>query len=97
MAITMNSFVPEERGAGGAGGGPGGPGGGAGNSSGGPSTGHAATVAHGMNTDYNHATDSAMTAMHESMPATHPVSGTALPKGTGAGTGTIRKGGRGGK
>lgn len=30
-------------------------------------------------------------------PATHSVTGTALPSGTGAGKGTIRRGGRGGK
>jgi hypothetical protein len=52
---------------------------------------------HGDAADYNHATDSAMSAMHESMPANHPVTGTALPKGTGAGQGTVRKGGRSGR
>lgn len=64
---------------------------------GGPSSGSAATVAGGMDQGYNHATDAAMTAMHETMPATHPVSHTPMPKGTGAGMGMVRKGGRAGK
>ena len=85
MAITFESFVPEERKGGGGGGG----------------AAAAASNGHGpgqnMGADMNHATDAAMTPMHEAIPNTHPVSGTALPKGTGAGTGTIRKGGRGGK
>jgi len=63
--------------------------------------GGAAAAAHGpgapMDSLYNHATDAAMTAMSESTPANHPVTGTPLPKGTGAGTGAVRKGGRGGK
>ena len=83
MALTTASFVPEKR--------KGGGGSGGGNSGGGP---NAAAM---MGDGYNHATDAAMTAMHESMPANHPVTGTALPRGTGAGMGTVHKGGRGGK
>jgi len=89
MALTHASFVPEERKGGGGGGGAAG---------GGPSTGTAATPGHGMDTGYNHATNAAQSAgPAESQPATHPVSGTAIPKGTGAGQGTVRRGGRGGK
>lgn len=94
MAITPASFVPERRGAGGTGGGPAGGSNGGGN---GPSVGHAATVHGGVDTSYNHGTDSAASPAHESTPANHPVTGTALPKGTGAGMGTIHRGGRGGK
>ncbi len=36
-------------------------------------------------------------ASYERAPTNHPVSGTSNPYGTGAGQGTIRKGGRGGK
>lgn len=86
MALTHASFVPEERKGGGGGGGGG---------ASGAAPGHSA--GNGMDAGYNHATDAAMTPMHETMPATHPVSGTALPKGTGSGMGTVRKGGRGGK
>jgi hypothetical protein len=88
MALTHASFVPEERKGGGGGGGGGG--------ASGAAAGHSA--GQGMDAGYNHATDAAQsTGPAESQPATHPVSGTPLPKGTGAGTGTIRKGGRGGK
>jgi len=81
MAITAASFVPESRDAGGV-----------------PHSGSAAATAsptHGES--YNNATDSATSAAHESTPATHPITGTPLPKGTGAGKGTIRRGGRGGR
>ncbi|HEY6012742.1 MAG TPA: hypothetical protein VIU37_02000, partial [Candidatus Limnocylindrales bacterium] len=65
---------------------------------GGPSAGAAATTGHGMDSGYNHATDAAQsTGPAEAQPATHPVSGTAIPSTTGAGQGTVRKGGRGGK
>lgn len=87
MAITAASFVPERRGAGG----PASP---AGAPHGNSAAAHGSPV-HGEG--YNHATDSAQAAAHESQPANHPVTGTPLPKGTGAGAGTIRRGGRGGK
>lgn len=93
MAITPASFVPEKRGAGGGGGGPGGANGGGP----GPSVGHAATVHGGVDMTYNEATDMSQMASHETMPANHPITGTALPMGTGAGKGSIHKGGRGGK
>lgn len=85
MALTTASFVPENR-KGGSGGGGGG----------GSSAAHGSPM-HGADAAYNHATDSAMVATHESGPKTHPVSGTGLPLTTGAGQGTVRKGGRGGR
>lgn len=85
MAITAASFVPEER-----------KGGGGGSGSGAGAAAHGSPM-HGDSADYNHATDAAMSAGHESIPATHPVTGTVLPDGTGAGKGTVRRGGRGGK
>lgn len=91
MAITPASFIPEQRDAGGnsaAHGGGAGPG---------PSVGHAASVHGGMDTSYNEATDSAHVASHESTPVAHPITGTPLPKSTGAGKGNIHRGGRGGK
>lgn len=81
MAITAASFIPEERKGGGGAGG---------------AAVHGSAM-HGAAADYNDATDSATTAAHESIPATHPVTGTALPSSTGAGKGTIHRGGRGGK
>lgn len=83
MAITAASFVPEER-KGGAGG------------AGAASAAHGSPM-HGESAGYNDATDAAMSAMHESMPKSHPVTHTALPDGTGAGKGTVRRGGRGGR
>lgn len=85
MAITSASFVSEERKGGGG-------------AAGGPSAGSAATPGHGMDSAHNNATSAAQsTGPAEAQPANHPVSGTAIPSTTGAGQGTIRKGGRGGK
>lgn len=87
MAITAASFVPEERKGGAAG---------AASGAGAASAAHGSPM-HGDSAGYNHATDAAMSAMHEAMPKSHPVTHTALPDGTGAGKGTVRRGGRGGK
>lgn len=86
MALTIGNFFSEERKGGG------------GASGGGPAAGHAASAAHGVDTSTNQATNAAQsTSPAESQPATHPVTGTVIPHLTGAGKGTIRKGGRGGK
>jgi len=87
MAITSASFVPESRKGGGA----------AAAASAGHGSAASGSSMHGADADYNHDTDAATVAMHESNPKTHPISGTGLPQTTGAGQGTVRKGGRGGK
>ncbi len=43
-------------------------------------------------TDMGMSADAGMAPMHEQMPATHPVAGTAMDHATGAGSGTVRKG-----
>lgn len=89
MAITTASFVPEERAGNNSGGGGGAaPAGASAHGPGaGPMNPHGAAPTH----------DGAHMAMHETMPATHPLSGTPLPAGTGSGQGTVRKGGPGGR
>jgi len=86
MAITAASFVPEQR---------------LGAAASAAADGVAGAVhgspMHGAAAGSGHGVDAAMSAVHESVPAVHPVTGTALPQGTGAGKGTVRTGGRGGR